>query len=155
MFVRKNNPRRGSMSFLKHTAKSFDTNGTEGMLDVILGCTLVFILLSSLIQVGQAQAQEKTLPAMNLTKTSSQQAGSTRIKKTNISIKKANGKMKLFFRLFTGNNSGARTASMMARQRLTWCPSSLSLRLGCARGRRLIYQFAGGITLALPNWVSR
>ena len=84
------------MSFLKHTAKSFDTNGTEGMLDVILGCTLVFILLSSLIQVGQAQAQEKTLPAMNLTKTSSQQAGSTRIKKTNISIKKANGKMKLY-----------------------------------------------------------
>jgi biopolymer transport protein ExbD len=84
------------MSFLKHTAKSFETNGTEGMLDVILGCTLVFILLSSLIQVGQAQAQEKTLPAMNLTKTSSQQAGSTRIKKTNISIKKANGKMKLY-----------------------------------------------------------
>ena len=84
------------MSFLKHTAKSFDTNGTEGMLDVILGCTLVFILLSSLIQVGQAQAQEKTLPAMNLTKTISQQAGSTQIKKTNISIKKADGKMKLY-----------------------------------------------------------
>lgn len=84
------------MSFLKHTAKSFETNGTEGMLDVILGCTLVFILLSSLIQVGQAQAQEKTLPAMNLTKTSSQQAGSTQIKKTNISIKKENNKMKLY-----------------------------------------------------------
>ncbi len=84
------------MSFLKHTAKSFDTNGTEGMLDVILGCTLVFILLSSLIQVGQAQAQEKTLPAMNLTKTSSQQAGSTQIKKTNISIKKENNRMKLY-----------------------------------------------------------
>lgn len=33
---------------------------------------------------------------MNLTKTSSQQAGSTQIKKTNISIKKANGKMKLY-----------------------------------------------------------
>ena len=84
------------MSFLKHTAKSFDTNGTEGMLDVILGCTLVFILLSSLIQVEQAQAQEKTLPAMNLTKTSSQQAGITRIKKTNISIKKVNDNMTLY-----------------------------------------------------------
>ncbi|MBU8902627.1 MAG: biopolymer transporter ExbD [Victivallales bacterium] len=84
------------MSFLKHAAKSFETNGTEGMLDVILGCTLVFILLSSLIQVGQAQAQEKTLPAMNLSKTSSQQAGSTQIKKTNISIKKVNSKMKLY-----------------------------------------------------------
>ena len=84
------------MSFLKHAAKSFETNGTEGMLDVILGCTLVFILLSSLIQVGQAQAQEKTLPAMNLTKTSSRQAGSTQIKKTNISIKKVNSKMRLY-----------------------------------------------------------
>jgi biopolymer transport protein ExbD len=84
------------MSFLKHTAKSFETNGTEGMLDVILGCTLVFILLSSLIQVGQAQAQEKTLPAMNLTKTSSQQAGVTKIKKTNISIKKVNNEMQLY-----------------------------------------------------------
>jgi len=84
------------MSFLKHGAKSFDTNGTEGMLDVILGCTLVFILLSSLIQVGQAQSQEKTLPAMNLTKTSSQKAGSTQVKKTNISIKKENNNMKLY-----------------------------------------------------------
>ena len=85
------------MSFLKHGVKSFETNGTEGMLDVILGCTLVFILLSSLIQVGQAQSQEKTLPAMNLTKTSSQQgAGSTKIKKTNISIKKENNNMKLY-----------------------------------------------------------
>ncbi len=84
------------MSFLKHGAKSFDTNGTEGMLDVILGCTLVFILLSSLIQVGQAQSQEKTLPAMNLTRTSSQQAGSTQVKKTNISIKKENNNMKLY-----------------------------------------------------------
>ncbi len=84
------------MSFLKHTAKSFDTNGTEGMLDVILGCTLVFILLSSLIQVGQAQAQEKTLPAMDMTKTSSQHAGSQRIKKTSISIKKVDGKMNLY-----------------------------------------------------------
>ena len=84
------------MSFLKHGVKSFDTNGTEGMLDVILGCTLVFILLSSLIQVGQAQSQEKTLPAMNLTKTSSKQAGSTKIKKTNISIKKENNNMKLY-----------------------------------------------------------
>ena len=84
------------MSFLKNGVKSFDTNGTEGMLDVILGCTLVFILLSSLIQVGQAQSQEKTLPAMNLTKTSSKQAGSTKIKKTNISIKKENNNMKLY-----------------------------------------------------------
>ena len=84
------------MSFLKHTAKSFDANGTEGMLDVILGCTLVFILLSSLIQVGQAQAQENVLPAINLTKTTSQQAGSQRIRKTSISIKNDNGKMKLY-----------------------------------------------------------
>ena len=84
------------MSFLKHGVKSFETNGTEGMLDVILGCTLVFILLSSLIQVGQAQSQEKTLPAMNLTKTSSKQAGSTKIKKTNISIKKEHNNMKLY-----------------------------------------------------------
>lgn len=84
------------MSFLKHMAKSFDSNGTEGMLDVILGCTLVFILLSSLIQVGQAQAQEKTLPAMNLTKSSSQQDGSQRVSKTNISIKKSAGGMKLY-----------------------------------------------------------
>ncbi len=84
------------MSFLKHGVKSFDTNGTEGMLDVILGCTLVFILLSSLIQVGQAQSQEKTLPAMNLTKTSLKQAGATQVKKTNISIKKENDGMKLY-----------------------------------------------------------
>lgn len=84
------------MSFLKHTAKSFETNGSEGMLDVILGCTLVFILLSSLVQAGQAQAQEKTLPAMDMTKTSLQQAGSQGIKKTSISIKKVDGKMNLY-----------------------------------------------------------
>lgn len=84
------------MSFLKHAAKSFDSNGTEGMLDVILGCTLVFILLSSLIQADQAQAQEKTLPAMNLTKSNSQQAGLQQVSKTSISIKKSGSGMKLY-----------------------------------------------------------
>lgn len=84
------------MSFLKFNSKSFESHGTEGMLDVILGCTLVFILLSSLIQVEKAEAQEKTLPAMNLTKTSSQLAGSQRIQKTTVSIKNADNQMKLF-----------------------------------------------------------
>ena len=35
------------------SGNSFDTNGTEGMLDVILGCTLIFILLSSLVSADK------------------------------------------------------------------------------------------------------
>ena len=84
------------MSFFKYTAKSFDSHGTEGMLDVVLGCTLVFILLTSLIQAGKAQSQEKTLPAMNLTKTSSCVAGARQVKKNTISIKNVKGKMLLY-----------------------------------------------------------
>lgn len=84
------------MSFFKHAAKSFDSHGTEGMLDVVLGCTLVFILLTSLIQAGKAQSQEKTLPAMNLTKTNSSAAGARQVKKNTISIKNIKGKMLLY-----------------------------------------------------------
>jgi biopolymer transport protein ExbD len=84
------------MSSLKHTAKSFDSHGTEGMLDVILACTLIFILLTSLVQAGRAQAQEKTLPAMNLSKSSPEQAGSQQVSKTSISIKRSGDEMKLY-----------------------------------------------------------
>ena len=84
------------MSFFKHMSKSFDSHGTEGMLDVVLGCTLVFILLTSLIQAGKAQSQEKTLPAMNLTKASSGIAGARQVKKNTISIKNVKGKMLLY-----------------------------------------------------------
>jgi biopolymer transport protein ExbD len=83
------------MSFFR-SAKSFDSHGTEGMLDVVLGCTLVFILLTSLIQAGKAQSQEKTLPAMDLTKTNSGVAGSKQVKKNTVSIKNAKGKMLLY-----------------------------------------------------------
>ncbi|MDD5727476.1 MAG: biopolymer transporter ExbD, partial [Victivallales bacterium] len=67
-----------------------------GMLDGILGCTLIFILLSSLIQAGQAQVREKVLPAMDLTKSNSVQAGSRQVKKNAVSIKNSNGKMCLY-----------------------------------------------------------
>ena len=72
-------------------------NGTEGMLDVILACTLIFLLMSCLIKVGAADAQEKMLPAVNLTKSSTKTAGSARIKKDVITLKNTGAVPKVFF----------------------------------------------------------
>ena len=52
----------------------FDSNGTEGMLDVILGCTLIFLLLTALVKVEAGNNREITLPEMNLS-TSNKSAG--------------------------------------------------------------------------------
>lgn len=78
-------------------ADSFDTNGTEGMLDVILGCTLIFILLSSLISADRGKSQEMTLPDIDLSKAEkSQKAGAETVKKTVISLKMENGSPAIF-----------------------------------------------------------
>ena len=74
----------------------FESNGTEGMLDVILGCTLIFILLSALIQVDGGKSQEMTLPEMDITKVNAKNSGSDAVKKTVISIKNSNGATTLF-----------------------------------------------------------
>ncbi len=75
---------------------SFDSNGTEGMLDVILGCTLIFILMSSLISADRESSQEKTLPDINLTKASAVASGAGAVKKSVISLKMKNGKVALY-----------------------------------------------------------
>ena len=70
----------------KKTAESFSSNGTEGMLDVVLGCTLIFLLMSSLIRVGDAEQQEKMLPAVNLTGGEVNTPGVMKIKKRTKSL---------------------------------------------------------------------
>lgn len=66
---------------------SFDANGTEGMLDVILGCTLIFILLTALIRVDEGTSREVTLPDVNLSSAARSGDGSEAVKKTVISMK--------------------------------------------------------------------
>lgn len=65
----------------------FGRSGTEGMLDVILACTLIFLLISCLIRVGQNEAQEKVLPAVRLSTLSKKIAGTSNIKKNTITLK--------------------------------------------------------------------
>ncbi len=80
----------------KSLVESFASTGTEGMLDVVLGCTLIFLLMSSLIRVGEAEQQEKMLPAVNLSKSSSKNAGTTSIRKNVITLKKGSGSSQIF-----------------------------------------------------------
>jgi biopolymer transport protein ExbD len=72
-------------------------NGTEGMLDVILACTLIFLLISCLVRVGSADAQEKTLPAVNLSKSITKNTGASRIKKNVITLKNTGGIPLIYF----------------------------------------------------------
>ena len=75
----------------------FGRSGTEGMLDVILACTLIFLLISCLIRVGQEELQEKVLPAVNLSKASGRNLGAASVKKNTITIKSNNGGQPKFF----------------------------------------------------------
>ncbi len=65
----------------------FGRNGTEGMLDVILACTLIFILISCLINVGKSENREKVLPAVKLSGLTKNIPGMTAVKKNIISLK--------------------------------------------------------------------
>ncbi|MCP4177153.1 MAG: hypothetical protein GY756_05240 [bacterium] len=70
----------------------FGRNGTEGMLDVILACTLIFLLISCLITVGKNNVQEKVLPAVKLSQSSKQISGTAKVKKNIITLKSIQGK---------------------------------------------------------------
>ena len=81
----------------KGKKRPFNANGTEGMLDVILGCTLIFLLLTALVKVESGKTQELTLPDMDLTKaTGPKKAGGTKTKRSIISIQKAEDGVKLW-----------------------------------------------------------
>ena len=71
----------------RRSSSSFDTSGTEGMLDVILACTLIFILLTALIQVDSGKSQETALPSVDLTKSQKKANGASSVKKTVVTIK--------------------------------------------------------------------
>lgn len=88
MFRKKKNT---SHNAANTSVNSFDTNGTEGMLDVILGCTLIFILMTALIQAEKGKSQEVTLPDIDLSKNTSTKTGAQSVKKTVISLKMENG----------------------------------------------------------------
>lgn len=75
----------------------FESNGTEGMLDVILACTLIFILLTALIQVDRGKSQEVMLPDIDLSKSQKTAPGKNLVKKNIISIKFTEGKPEIFF----------------------------------------------------------
>ena len=77
-------------------AASFDTSGTEGMLDVILACTLIFILLTALVRADSGKSQEITLPPIDLTKARHKAGGASTVKKTVVSLKMTNNKPKIF-----------------------------------------------------------
>ncbi|RMD77509.1 MAG: hypothetical protein D6820_11460 [Lentisphaerae bacterium] len=47
----------------------FEANGVEGMLDVVLGCTLIFLLLTAMVQVNPPRQQEMSLPPIQLSHT--------------------------------------------------------------------------------------
>ncbi|NOY76126.1 MAG: hypothetical protein GXP32_10115 [Kiritimatiellaeota bacterium] len=81
---------------MAQSSSSFDTSGTEGMLDVILACTLIFILLTALIQVDSGKSQETALPDVDLTKSRKTANGASSVKRTVVSIK-MNGASPRFF----------------------------------------------------------
>ncbi len=72
-------------------ADTFASHGTEGMLDVVLGCTLIFLLMAALIGVGDTESQEKTLPSVNLTKSNHRVGSGAKIKKNIITLRKTQG----------------------------------------------------------------
>lgn len=83
--------------FSKGKKRPFNANGAEGMLDVVLGCTLIFLLLTALVKVESGTTQELTLPDMDLTKaTGPKKAGGAQIKRSIISIRKAEAGVKLW-----------------------------------------------------------
>ncbi len=66
---------------------SFNSPGTEGMLDVILGCTLVFLLLTALARIDGSSTNEFALPDIDLTPGRQAAAGAARTRRTVISLK--------------------------------------------------------------------
>ena len=75
----------------------FDSHGTEGMLDVILGCTLIFLLLTALVKVNEGQSQERSLPDMELTRAANSETGATEVKRTMLSIRQEAQGLRLWF----------------------------------------------------------
>ena len=68
----------------------FDARNTDGLLDIIFVCTLIFILLSALVQVETGKGQELNeiaLPEIALSKTQGNQAGSQGLQRVRLSIK--------------------------------------------------------------------
>jgi len=75
----------------------FNANGTEGMLDVILGCTLIFLLLTALVKIEASHSREIALPEMELSEAAKEAAGgATESTKTVISIKEEQGESRLW-----------------------------------------------------------
>ena len=67
------------------------------MLDVILGCTLIFLLLTALVKIEASHSREIALPEMELSEAAKEAAGgATESKKTVISIKEEEGQPKLW-----------------------------------------------------------
>lgn len=77
--------------------RTFSANGSEGMLDVILGCTLIFLLLTALVKIEASHSREIALPEMELSEAAKKAAdGATESKKTVISIKEEQGEPRLW-----------------------------------------------------------
>ncbi len=90
-------PLRSKMKHANTKKKLFKANGTEGMLDVVLGCTLIFLLLTALVKVDAGKSQEIALPDMDLTRASTDaKGGASNIKRTIISLKRENEQTKIW-----------------------------------------------------------
>ena len=68
---------------------TYKSNGTEGMLDVILSCTLIFMLMTALVRVdqGSGSTQEKALPAMDLSSAKANGEGEAETGRLTLSLK--------------------------------------------------------------------
>lgn len=75
---------------------TFDTVGTEGMLDVVLGCTLVFMLLTALVNIERGKAQEVALPPIDLTKATGQASGAQRTRRLAVSVGVSKGEPQIW-----------------------------------------------------------
>ena len=82
---------------------SFKNSGTEGMLDVILACLLIFMLFSALAKndnsAESSKAQtpsEVSLPPMDLSKSEKQQQGHSQSEALNISLKLNQNKLIIY-----------------------------------------------------------
>jgi len=66
------------------------------MLDVVLGCTLIFLLLSALVRSDGSADRETTLPEIDLTTAAAPAAGPDRVRRTTITIAAVDGEPRVW-----------------------------------------------------------
>lgn len=76
--------------------ENFDSGSIAGLLDVVLGCTLIFMLMTALVNAEKGSGQEITLPPMHLTDAADTVPGSHRIRRLTLSIKMDGSRVRIW-----------------------------------------------------------